>query len=51
LRRVEQTPGFVPMDWQHGTEVMDAPSVAASRLNAELLVKSGYNYRGNRGNR
>lgn len=30
LRRVEQTPGFVPMDWQHGTEVEDAPSVAAS---------------------
>ncbi len=30
LRRVEQTPGFVPMDWQHGTEIEDAPSVAAS---------------------
>ena len=30
LRRVEDTPGFVPMDWQPGTEVEDAPSVAAS---------------------
>jgi glutathione S-transferase len=30
LRRVEATPGFVPMEWQPGTEVEDAPSVAAS---------------------
>ncbi|MBI5323248.1 glutathione S-transferase family protein [Bradyrhizobium sp.] len=30
LRRVEQTPGFVAMDRQPGTEVVDAPSVAAS---------------------
>jgi glutathione S-transferase len=30
LRRVEQTPGFIPMDWQVGAEVMDSPSVAAS---------------------
>ena len=29
LRRVEQTPGFVTMDWQPGGEVEDAPSVAA----------------------
>ena len=29
LRRVEQTPGFVTMDLQPGTEVVDAPSVAA----------------------
>jgi glutathione S-transferase len=30
LRRVEQTPGFVTMDWAPGTEVVDSPSVAAS---------------------
>ncbi|MGQ0682201.1 glutathione S-transferase family protein [Bradyrhizobium sp.] len=30
LRRVEATAGFVPMDWAPGTEVEDAPSVAAS---------------------
>lgn len=30
LRRVEATPGFVPMEWQPGAEVEDAPSVAAS---------------------
>ena len=30
LRRVEATPGFVPMEWQPGAEVADAPSVAAS---------------------
>ena len=29
LRRVEQTPGFVPMDWQPGAEVGDPPSIAA----------------------
>ena len=29
LRRVEQTPGFVPMDWAPGDVVEDAPSVAA----------------------
>src|SRR4029079_2466604 len=30
LRRVEQTPGFIPMDWQVGAEVMDSTRVAAS---------------------
>ena len=30
LRRVEATAGFVPMEWQPGAEVVDAPSVAAS---------------------
>ena len=30
LRRVEATPGFVPMDWTPGDVVEDAPSVAAS---------------------
>jgi glutathione S-transferase len=30
LRRVESTPGFVPMEWSAGAEVEDAPSVAAS---------------------
>jgi glutathione S-transferase len=29
LRRVEQTPGFVAMDWTPGEVVEDAPSVAA----------------------
>ena len=29
LRRVEQTPGFVTMDWSPGDVVEDAPSVAA----------------------
>jgi glutathione S-transferase len=29
LRRVEQTPGFVSMDWQPGNEVDDTPSIAA----------------------
>jgi glutathione S-transferase len=30
LRRVEQTAGFIPMDWQAGAMVTDAPSVAAN---------------------
>jgi len=30
LRRVEQTPGFVAMDWQPAGEMVEAPSVAAS---------------------
>ena len=29
LRRVEQTPGFVTMDWQPGAEVEDSPGIAA----------------------
>ena len=29
LRRVEQTPGFVTMDWQPGTEVDDPARIAA----------------------
>jgi glutathione S-transferase len=29
LRRVEQTPGFVSMDWQPGTEVEDPAGIAA----------------------
>jgi glutathione S-transferase len=29
LRRVEQTPGFVPMDWRPGLEVTDSASIAA----------------------
>jgi len=32
LRRVEQTPGFVAMDWQAGTEVDDRAGVAAEAL-------------------
>ena len=30
LRRVEQTPGFVAMDWQAGGEVAETPGMAAS---------------------
>jgi glutathione S-transferase len=30
LRRVEQTPGFVAMDWRPGAEVDDPAGVAAS---------------------
>ena len=30
LRRVEQSPGFVAMDWMPGAELEDEPSVAAS---------------------
>ncbi|MFZ2155928.1 MAG: glutathione S-transferase family protein [Bradyrhizobium sp.] len=29
LRRVERTRGFVPMDWQPGSEVDDTPGIAA----------------------
>jgi glutathione S-transferase len=29
LRRVEQTPGFVAMDWQPGAQVDDSPGIAA----------------------
>ena len=29
LRRVEQTPGFVPMDWRPDVEVDDTPGIAA----------------------
>ncbi|MGZ3360403.1 MAG: glutathione binding-like protein, partial [Xanthobacteraceae bacterium] len=29
LRRVEQTPGFVAMDWQPGAEVDDSPGIVA----------------------
>ena len=29
LRRVEQTPGFVTMNWQPGAEVEDSPGIAA----------------------
>jgi glutathione S-transferase len=29
LRRVEQSKGFVSMDWQPGAEVDDPPSIAA----------------------
>jgi len=29
LRRVEQTPGFVDMDWRPGAEVADSPGIAA----------------------
>jgi glutathione S-transferase len=29
LRRVEQTPGFVPMDWRPGLKVTDSASIAA----------------------
>jgi glutathione S-transferase len=29
LRRVEQIPGFVPMDWQPGVEVDDQAGIAA----------------------
>ncbi len=30
LRRVEQTPGFVAMDWQAGNEITETPGMAAS---------------------
>jgi glutathione S-transferase len=29
LRRVEQTPGFVTMDWRQDAEVDDTPGIAA----------------------
>ena len=37
LRRVEQIPGFVAMDWQPGAEV-EAPGIAAERLKAARIA-------------